>query len=516
MELSRFEHRTRLSHSQLWQAQRQFFNNKGIRAWDGHVPFYITSNPFIAHSYAEMIVRYWQDQLALQNYSETEPFYILELGTGTGQFSFYCLQKLCELHRAYRLTLKFCYVMTDFTEANLAFWDKHPQLQPYLDEGILDFALFDGERSQTLSLINQQITLEDNDIVNPLVVIGNYFFDSLLQDAFCVKDKDLHEALLTLSTPPSHLTEGQLTTLAQIETQFEYEPISTPHYYDQPILNTLLANYAKKLINGHFLLPIGGFTALNTLQTLSNGQLLVLATDKGYTDLSEIEGRGFPAIVCHGSLSVTVNFHAIGEYVKAQGGDAFFPSVRDAIRSCAFSMGVTFKELPRTQQGARALFDGFSPGDYFHIHRHFRETKTIPIHTLLSHLTLSHWDPYLFSVFIENLLREVPTLSPPLKQGFIQNLAEYMLPQIFLLPGSADHYFNAGRMLQRLERYGLAIECYQRSMNQQGEYFNAHFNQGLCWHALHHPETALQHFQRAKALEKDTQHAQEWIKKLSV
>ena len=39
---------------------------------------------------------------------------------------------------------KICYVMTDFTESNFAWWSGHPQLKPYFDSGQLDSAIFDA------------------------------------------------------------------------------------------------------------------------------------------------------------------------------------------------------------------------------------------------------------------------------------------------------------------------------------------------------------------------------------
>lgn len=52
--------------------------------------------------------------------------------------------------------------------------------------------------------------------------------------------------------------------------------------------------------------------------------MLVISTDKGYTDDFEMEGATDPQVVFHGSFSMMVNFHAMGRYFKASGGDYFF------------------------------------------------------------------------------------------------------------------------------------------------------------------------------------------------
>jgi len=44
-----------LSQSVLWNFQREFYKREGMEAWNWQVPFYVTSNPYIANSYASLI-----------------------------------------------------------------------------------------------------------------------------------------------------------------------------------------------------------------------------------------------------------------------------------------------------------------------------------------------------------------------------------------------------------------------------------------------------------------------------
>ena len=47
----------RLSDSILWRYLRRYFQGMGIHSWSqGHVPYYITTNPFIARSYAKVLL----------------------------------------------------------------------------------------------------------------------------------------------------------------------------------------------------------------------------------------------------------------------------------------------------------------------------------------------------------------------------------------------------------------------------------------------------------------------------
>jgi len=59
-----------------------------------------------------------------------EPFYIIELGAGSGKFSYFMLKALQELKDISDFPVdKIIYVMTDFTENNFKFWRDHPSLK---------------------------------------------------------------------------------------------------------------------------------------------------------------------------------------------------------------------------------------------------------------------------------------------------------------------------------------------------------------------------------------------------
>lgn len=114
----------------------------------------------------------------------------------------------------------FKYVVTDFSHANFGFWMNHPRLQELFALGVLDFAVFDaeaapgfvgGEHAGGQDGFGGQAEEGDNDVVtsrgrlwgsgclrlelsgeelrpgdleNPIIVVANYVFDSLKQDAF--------------------------------------------------------------------------------------------------------------------------------------------------------------------------------------------------------------------------------------------------------------------------------------------------------------------------------------------
>ena len=63
-------------------------------------------------------------------------FYIIELGTGSGKFSYFMLKAMLEMKETMGMNMdNIVYVMTDFTESNFQFWKDHPALKPFVESG---------------------------------------------------------------------------------------------------------------------------------------------------------------------------------------------------------------------------------------------------------------------------------------------------------------------------------------------------------------------------------------------
>ncbi|MBV8801462.1 MAG: hypothetical protein JO131_00580, partial [Gammaproteobacteria bacterium] len=72
------EQHKRFSESALWRLQREYFDKEGPNAWVNQVPFYITSNPFIAHCYAVITFTFMRDWIKKHPDAKNHPFYIME------------------------------------------------------------------------------------------------------------------------------------------------------------------------------------------------------------------------------------------------------------------------------------------------------------------------------------------------------------------------------------------------------------------------------------------------------
>src|SRR5215510_2154720 len=167
-----------LSISLIWRLQRDFYVQRGMKAWtEDMVPQFITNNPFIAEIYARIVFNFLSD---CPNLSATKPFRIFELGAGVGKFSYLFLRHLTALLRSRDIaqeTIRYC--MTDCSDAFPKAWRTNHYFSEFTQSGTLQFEQFE---------VGSEIKSEFLRSQGPLVVIANYVFDSLPQDAFVIQE----------------------------------------------------------------------------------------------------------------------------------------------------------------------------------------------------------------------------------------------------------------------------------------------------------------------------------------
>ncbi len=234
-----------LSQSQIWSMQMEYYHRKTISAWERDVPYFITSNNFIAAQYAQAYLAFMKDQSQQAHHDPSQAFHILELGTGTGTFSFYLLNQLNHYQRLLGYDdLKWIYIMTDFTQNNIDFWKKHRQLEPFIRAKQLDFAQFNCIKPAPIKLQLQQTTIHEKSLKNPLLVCANYLIDTIPHDAFYTQQGQLH-LVKTHVTQPKKNKKNQ--DLSKVNIRFSRHPVSSQLYPNHPDRNAMLAYYTTHL-----------------------------------------------------------------------------------------------------------------------------------------------------------------------------------------------------------------------------------------------------------------------------
>jgi hypothetical protein len=197
---------TPLRASALWPLQDAFYKGEGVSCWKGgRLPFFVTSNAFVASCYARTVMGFLRDWLASSpvRASSTPPpraacMHVLELGAGHGRLSFLVLRELLDLwaleHGGAAEPPPVRFVVTDVAPWGPAFWAAHESLARFVAAGLLDFAVFDAAGGGPLRLTVSGEVLAPGSLSAPVVALANYVFDTLRADNFRCVDGALQQA----------------------------------------------------------------------------------------------------------------------------------------------------------------------------------------------------------------------------------------------------------------------------------------------------------------------------------
>ncbi len=501
----------RLSESVLWTINKNYYNANGPNAWhSGEVPSYATCNTFIAQSYANVIVAYLRDSLAAGALDPAHPVYVVELAAGVGRFAFQLLNKLHELLQTSSIKhLDVRYVMTDFTPTNIKVWSQHPHLQPFVQAGLLDFGTFDVDRSEEVALVSGG-TLSAKTVKNPMVVLGNYAFDTFRHDLFRVSGGKLHEVLVTTRAPQDQAPDLRNTSIvSKLRVQYTPREIGDAYYQD-PAANQVLAYYQQRLAEVTFAIPIGGLVGLRRLITIAGGKLLLLSSDKGFTHEDELYHPDQQSMQFHtGCFSMMVNYHAIGQYFVAQGGMYAATTRRFMnLKTATCILGGTAAQYADTLSMFRERVDNFGPGEFFDLLQQERQDRRqVTVEHFLGLLRLSHWDPGVVWDYAPQLRALAHNMNEGLQLELRLGL-ERAWRNFF--PGPQNLPFELARVFMALRRPIEAIRFNQLSIDWFGETPASYLNMGICHYYAEHPEEALRCFTRSTELNPEFGLAREW------
>jgi hypothetical protein len=492
-----------LSQSLIWRLQREFYAERGLKAWtEDLVPSYITNNPFIAEIYAQIVASFISDcmnllQKSSRPLSPDNPLRILELGAGTGKFSYLFLRKLTTLLQEKSVTMQAVrYSMADCSESLLAEWRANRHLAEFVKAGILEFQLHQAEEDNS-SRAGAGFSDSTGQATGPLVVIANYVFDSLPQDAYIVADGQISEALVTTrvrAAASAGASEGD-PRLSDLQLSFKNAPVPSGRYPDKS-WNEILEHYRSRLRAATVLFPSAALGILQQLSQSSDGRMLVLAADKGFVredDLALLQGP--PHLEFHASsncFSQTVNFDAITRYFYGLGGDWLLPQKHfSSLNICAFIARRPGDEFPDTRKSYERALAGFGPDDLFALmswlNAHLEEVSVVQA---LALLRLTCWDTTALLRLFPVIARQLRTVSGErhdLRQAVLNTWANHYP----VSPAENLLAFNCGVILLELRFFVEALPLFKVSQQVLGRTATTSYNLGLCALGLGQSSDAL-------------------------
>ena len=204
-----------------------------MRCSDSIVPYGVTNTTFLADVYAHLAVHMFREYQS--------PCYVIEGGSGSCQFGYLLIKRIQDLKQQFGLEkLDIRVVLTDLHEGVLASCQKKECFAELIRQGLADFCVLDAD-DDPLCLVSR-ITQRELGMAedSPVMLIGNYFFDSLRSDIFIKRGQTYYEGLVhTVASkgghihPTSvHVSQGHRIALAGAA--------ESPLYYPEPYLNDAL------------------------------------------------------------------------------------------------------------------------------------------------------------------------------------------------------------------------------------------------------------------------------------
>jgi len=494
------ESEMQLSQSMLWKLQKDFFANQGPEAWTrGIVPQYITTNPYIANLYAKTIFGYCRDYVTRTDYDKNSTIYIMELASGVGRFTYTFLKRFFHIIENSSLKgLKFKYIVTDFSEKNIEYWQNHSFLKPYFDSGILDCATFDISIDEQLKLRKSGEILCPGNVKSPLILIANYTFDSLPQDTFYVNKGEIFEGLITITSPIVKVDPGDKSILAGLDYYYTDNKIEGNNYYEDDNFNDILLYYKNHLEDTSFSLPIMALRCISRLKRLFNDDIILISADKGYKNEKAMLENSHPFLSKHGCISMTVNFHSIEQYFKNLGGKALHSIYEhENINMSLFLLSNSSHNFVETTMAYNEIIESIGPDDFYILkkaivpHCESLETKQI-----LTFLRFTVWDARTFqecyNIFIERIDTE----------------ENFPIDELIIVMNKVwDHYFPIGEdgdlayyigLLFSYIGYDLdALRFFEYSYELYGASAEIYYKIAVCNYNLRQVEKALEYIEKS-------------------
>lgn len=487
MEHARYqlEARKAFSESYIWKLNKDFYQESGVAAWsDNIVPHHMTSNSMVGKTYAQLILAVLKD-LAAQG-KVVEKVYILELGAGHGRLAFHVLQHLQALIEQTKTILPpYCYILSDFGEENLTFFTSHGQFEDFFKQGILDVAYFDAIESTSLELRIAKKSIQIQELSQPIIAIGNYFFDSIPSELLSVKDNKISSCSIEIHSTQDPQESNYIPQFTDLSFTYFNSQSTLPLYHDKA-LDVIVDEYKNALEHSHFFFPKNSINCIRNVKNLSQEGLVLLSIDKGFHELTKLDNRPEPEIIGHGScFSIWVNFHCLGLYCENEGGRARFPRRSNFHMEVAcLSFLKNHKLFTHTNAAYDQYVDDFGPDDFNSIKQlSYNNLANIKTVELLALIRLSAYDSGLFYNTLP-LIKQVISSITMEERRRIAEMLELVWKMYFNIDEHFDLAYEIGGLYYDLGFYNRAYNFFQYSVDYYGIKADIFYNQALCLYQL--------------------------------
>ncbi len=484
----------RLSECSIWPMLAQLYQNAPPRSlWEG-VPSHITTSAFFAEVYADLLLAFIRDYLL--HLDLNEPLYIVELGSGSGCFSFYLLNELFRKMEYFPALerVKVRYVMSDFTANTLADCREHENFTPFRDSGSLSFAVFKPEEESEI-ITYGGTRLASDTVKNPVVIIANYVLDSMRHDGFRLDSGQLQEVRHTFYRKQ----DGRPENFDQLEKVESYAEVRGD-YYDDDALDSILHFYQKRFKNATIVFPIGALRMLRNFQVMSNNNMVLLSSDRGFTRADYVEGLWEMRFQSeHSFFSYPVNYHAIRKFFEFYGGSSCFSSGESLFVHTQMSCLLEHQcRMEQTRYTFGEVVERKNPINYLYNWQEYfgRKPARTANETLMALIGLIRTccnDPIVLCHFAQKICNALSGIQPHVRADLLEMLI-MVEDNFFYVRKKYDSLYWIGKLRFEVKEFEGAIAALRKSIKHFGETYESLNCLASCYEVKSDFESALENY----------------------
>ena len=203
-----------------------------------------------------------------------------------------------------------------------------------------------------------------------------------------------------------------------------------------------------------------------------------------------------------------VNYHAIGKYVKKQGGESLQTAHLHAhLNISAFLLGSHSRGYTETRQAYRQAIENCGPDDFYAVKKAIEYGyDSWTLKQLLAYIRLSGYDAKIMLACYPALIDGIDHASESERQE-LYRLIQKVWQVYYPMSEDKDVAFHLGVLLSEMGYYAEALEYYERSVGLYGPDPVVACNSSLCHYHLTHIEAALKEASKALVLDPEYQNA---------
>jgi tetratricopeptide (TPR) repeat protein len=239
--------------------------------------------------------------------------------------------------------------------------------------------------------------------------------------------------------------------------------------------------------------------------------LLCLAADKGPRTPEHLQALPFPPLARHGSVSASVNFHALRAWA---GWRTWLEARSPDVALGVYGLAQGHQALPQTEAAFAEVFGAGAPlSDELALQAVLGSAEAASAEELLAALVAQRSAPDAFLRLADALRARVPLLAVGQVPALVEALDRVGAAH-FELGDARDVAFELATVLHRAGQLTHAARWYQRSVNLRGDHPTTRFNLALCRLDLADLPSARGELERVLVLAPDHARAKEILAQL--